>query len=119
MVVFVHMRVTTLDILKIGVNTLKSMKYLILEQRECSRLQAPVEQFVKVELDFLGLTDGRTLRVAMIWSTLLGFVPLALIAAWQANADLLWASLATFMAARTVTLGMKTGATLRAAPSEP
>jgi MATE family multidrug resistance protein len=68
---------------------------------------------------FLGLTAGRTLRVAMIWSTLFGFVPLALLAAWLADADLLWAALATFMAARTVTLGMKTGATLRAAPSEP
>jgi MATE family multidrug resistance protein len=62
---------------------------------------------------FLGLTAGRTLRVAMIWSTLFGFVPLALLAAWLADADLLWAALATFMAARTVTLGMKTGATLR------
>jgi MATE family multidrug resistance protein len=65
---------------------------------------------------FLGLTAGRTLRVAMLWSVLIGFVPVAAIALWTGSADLLWAALATFMLARTVTLGAKAGATLRAAP---
>jgi MATE family multidrug resistance protein len=65
---------------------------------------------------FLGLTDGRTLRVAMIWSVLIGFVPVAGLALALGNADLLWASLATFMLARTITLGRKAGATLGAAP---
>ena len=65
---------------------------------------------------FLGLTRGRTLRVAMIWSVVLGFGPLAILAAFRADADLLWAALTTFMMARTLTLGMKAGATLRAAP---
>jgi MATE family multidrug resistance protein len=65
---------------------------------------------------FLGLTAGRTLRIAMIWSVLLGFAPLAAVAMGTGSADWLWASLAGFMLARTATLGMKTGATLRAAP---
>lgn len=65
---------------------------------------------------FLGLTAGRILRVAMIWSVAIGFVPVAALALGLRNMDLLWAALATFMLARTVTLGMKTGATLRAAP---
>ncbi|RKZ13860.1 MATE family efflux transporter [bacterium] len=61
---------------------------------------------------FLGITSGRTLRVAMFWSTLLGFVPLAALAAWRGDADLLWASLAAFMLARTITLGRRAWATL-------
>ena len=65
---------------------------------------------------FLGLTAGRTLRIAMFWSVALGFVPLAALAMWTRNADLLWASLASFMLARTISLGMKSGATLRATP---
>lgn len=65
---------------------------------------------------FLGLTSGRVLRTAMLWSALVGFAPLAILAARLGNADLLWASLACFMLARTVTLATKTGATLRATP---
>jgi len=65
---------------------------------------------------FLGLTAGRTLRVAMIWSVMIGFVPLAGLALGTGSVDLLWASLATFMLARTVTLGIRAGATLNAAP---
>jgi MATE family multidrug resistance protein len=63
---------------------------------------------------FLGLTAGRTLRVAMIWSVLLGFVPLAAAALKTGSIDLLWAALASFMLARTLTLATRTGATLRA-----
>lgn len=62
---------------------------------------------------FLGLTDGRTLRRAMIVSALVGFGPLALLAAWRASADLLWLALSAFMLARTFTLGRATPATLR------
>ena len=65
---------------------------------------------------FLGLTEGRTLRIAMIWSTVLGFAPLALVASFRSDADLLWAALATFMLARTLTLGQKATAMLRTAP---
>jgi MATE family multidrug resistance protein len=61
---------------------------------------------------FLGLTAGRTLRRAMIRSVLVGFAPLAAMAAWTLNADLLWSSLATFMLARTATLARQVPATL-------
>lgn len=63
---------------------------------------------------FIGLTAGRTLRVAMLGSALIGFAPLAALAAWRASPDLLWLSLATFMLARTLTLGRATPSTLRA-----
>lgn len=62
---------------------------------------------------FIGLTAGSTLRTAMLWSALLGFAPLATLAAWRQSPDLLWAALAAFMLVRTVTLGLRTRATLR------
>ncbi len=55
---------------------------------------------------FLGLTAGRTLRNSMLTSTLLVFLPIAMIAAHRGNNDLLWLSMAVFMAARTATLGI-------------
>jgi MATE family multidrug resistance protein len=64
---------------------------------------------------FLGLTRGRDLRVAMFWSVLLGFAPAAVVAGFSGNVDWLWAALAAFMLARTVTLGLKTPATLATA----
>jgi MATE family multidrug resistance protein len=54
---------------------------------------------------FLGLTEGRTLRNTMLLSTLLVFVPLAWLAARTGSNHALWAALAAFMVARTVTLG--------------
>jgi len=53
---------------------------------------------------FLGLTAGRPLRNAMLISTLVVFLPLAMTATRWQNNDLLWASLVAFMAARTITL---------------
>jgi MATE family multidrug resistance protein len=53
---------------------------------------------------FLGLTAGRPLRNAMLISTLVVFLPLAMAATRWQNNDLLWASLVAFMVARTVTL---------------
>ena len=53
---------------------------------------------------FLGLSAGRPLRNAMLLSTLVVFLPLAMAATHWQNNDLLWASLVAFMVARTVTL---------------
>ncbi|WAL58627.1 guanitoxin biosynthesis MATE family efflux transporter GntT [Thermocoleostomius sinensis] len=61
---------------------------------------------------FVGLTQGRVLRVASLYSSLLGFAPVAIVA-WQLHSDhLLWLALAVFMAARTLTLGVRVPATL-------
>lgn len=65
---------------------------------------------------FLGLTDGRTLRGAMIRAVLIGFAPLAALAAWRSSADLLWLALSGFMLARSITLGLRVPATLRGQP---
>jgi len=54
---------------------------------------------------FLGLSAGSTLRRAMFWSALLGFVPIAVFAYFQASVSLLWLAMTTFMIARVVTLG--------------
>ena len=53
---------------------------------------------------FLGLSAGRPLRNAMLISTLVVFLPMAIAATRWQNNDLLWASLVAFMAARTATL---------------
>lgn len=53
---------------------------------------------------FLGLTEGRRLRNSMLFSTAVIFTPLALLALHLENNHLLWAALAIFMAARTITL---------------
>ena len=55
---------------------------------------------------FLGLTAGKTIRNSMILSFLLGFLPLALVAAYLQNSQLLWLALVCFMAARAITLGL-------------
>ncbi|MDB9315959.1 guanitoxin biosynthesis MATE family efflux transporter GntT [Spirulina sp. CS-785/01] len=54
---------------------------------------------------FLGLTAGRTLRVAMVISTGVGFLPLALVAWWWQSPQLLWLALTGLMVVRCVTLG--------------
>jgi MATE family multidrug resistance protein len=62
---------------------------------------------------FLGLTEGPTLRRASVTATLVGFVPVAVVA-WQfQSSQMLWLALALFMAARVVTLGMQVPRTLR------
>ena len=53
---------------------------------------------------FLGLTEGRRLRNAMLVSTLVIFLPVAIAALVRLDNHLLWASMAIFMAARTATL---------------
>ncbi|WP_206603126.1 guanitoxin biosynthesis MATE family efflux transporter GntT [Leptolyngbya ohadii] len=63
---------------------------------------------------FLGLTEGATLRRAAVLSTLVGFVPVAIGAAWLRSPHLLWLALTLFMLARSVTLGVKVPPTLRA-----
>ncbi len=64
---------------------------------------------------FLGVTEGATLRRAMLASTLVGFVPLAAVAAARSSVDLLWLALSAFMLARTWTLGRALSPSLQAA----
>jgi MATE family multidrug resistance protein len=61
---------------------------------------------------FVGLTQGRILRTSSLLATLLGFVPMALIAWFLQNSHLLWFSISLFMAARVATLGIRVPATL-------
>ncbi len=56
---------------------------------------------------FLGLTQGRLLRNAMLVSTCLIFTPLAWIAFSLESNFLLWVAMAAFMAARAITLAIK------------
>jgi MATE family multidrug resistance protein len=66
---------------------------------------------------FIGLTAGATLRNAALVSAGVGFAPFALVA-WQLqNNHWLWLSLATFMLARTITLGIKVPSSLRQIPT--
>ncbi|PSN19576.1 MATE family efflux transporter [filamentous cyanobacterium CCP5] len=53
---------------------------------------------------FLGLTAGKTLRNATLVAAGVGFLPLALAARAIASPHLLWLALASFMAARALTL---------------
>ena len=56
---------------------------------------------------FLGLAAGPLLRRAMLWSLGLGYLPLALYARYGLGSSaLLWASMASFMLARALTLGL-------------
>jgi MATE family multidrug resistance protein len=57
---------------------------------------------------FLGLTQGRILRNAMLVSTCLIFIPLAWMAFSLESNSLLWFAMAAFMAARAITLAIKT-----------
>ncbi|WP_442943519.1 guanitoxin biosynthesis MATE family efflux transporter GntT [Nostoc sp.] len=61
---------------------------------------------------FLGLTQGHILRQAMLQATAIGFIPLAIIAWYFHNSHLLWLSMASFMAARTITLTLRLPTTL-------
>lgn len=53
---------------------------------------------------FIGLTEGKVLRNQMLVSTLVFFLPLALLALSRENNHLLWAAMTLFMAGRTLTL---------------
>lgn len=62
---------------------------------------------------FIGLTQGRILRTSSLFSSLLGFAPVAIVA-WQLQSNHgLWLALTLFMTARSLTLGMQVPATLR------
>ncbi|MCB1045133.1 MAG: MATE family efflux transporter [Acidobacteria bacterium] len=54
---------------------------------------------------FIGLTQGRTLRNAMLISTVVGFLPLAWWSHFESSPHLLWLSMVSYMAFRTATLG--------------
>lgn len=64
---------------------------------------------------YLGLTEGHRLRNAMLVS-LAVFLPLGLLGMALRNNDLLWGSLAAFMAARFLTLHRAWGSVLSASP---
>jgi MATE family multidrug resistance protein len=53
---------------------------------------------------FIGLTEGKVLRDQMTISTLVFYLPLALLGLWQRDNDILWAAMALFMLGRCVTL---------------
>jgi len=53
---------------------------------------------------FIGLTEGKVLRNQMLISTLVFYLPLALLGLWQRNNDILWAAMALFMVGRCLTM---------------
>ena len=53
---------------------------------------------------FIGLARGRLLKWSMLLSTLLGFLPLALVALYLRRGDLLWWAMVVFMGFRALTL---------------
>lgn len=53
---------------------------------------------------FLGLTSGTILRNSAMLATLVGFVPLAIIAFLRQSSDLLWLAMTCFMTLRALTL---------------
>jgi len=53
---------------------------------------------------FIGLTEGRALRNAMLLSALVFFLLPAVVAVWLSSNHLLWLAMAVFMAARAATL---------------
>lgn len=62
---------------------------------------------------FLGLTQGRILRISVLTAALIGFAPMAIAAWYFRNSHLLWLSLALFMTVRAVTLGLQVSRTLK------
>jgi multidrug resistance protein, MATE family len=61
---------------------------------------------------FLGLTQGSILRQSSLISTLVGFLPMAIVAWSTHSPHLLWFALTLFMAARAITLGLRVSETL-------
>lgn len=66
---------------------------------------------------FLGVTATRHFRNAAVFSTFVGFVPIALIARATASPTLLWVAMAVFMVTRVVTLSLGVPKTLTDASS--
>ncbi len=61
---------------------------------------------------FLGLTQGRILRQSSLWSSGIGFFPVATVAYYASSTQLLWLAMTTFMAARVVSLAVQVPSTL-------
>lgn len=57
---------------------------------------------------FIGLTLGRVLRNSMLFSTIVVFLPLAIVAVQRGDNHLLWLAMALFTMARAATLGLAT-----------
>ncbi|HEY9827070.1 MAG TPA: MATE family efflux transporter, partial [Stenomitos sp.] len=64
---------------------------------------------------FIGLTEGRLLRVSALAAASIGFAPVALVAWYLHNNHVLWLGLALFMAIRAITLGIQVPKTLQKA----
>ncbi len=64
---------------------------------------------------FLGLTEGRILRISVLTATLVGFAPMAVAAWYLHSSHLLWLSLALFMLVRSATLAVQVPKTLKLA----
>jgi MATE family multidrug resistance protein len=62
---------------------------------------------------FLGLAEGPTIRNAALTASLVGFVPIAIVAWHLQSSHLLWLGLSVFMAARVVTLAVQVPRTLK------
>jgi MATE family multidrug resistance protein len=62
---------------------------------------------------FIGLTQGKVLRNSTVIATLGGFVPVAVLAWWQQDGQLLWFAMTCFMAARAITLGIRVPETIQ------
>lgn len=60
---------------------------------------------------FIGLTQGRILRISSLLSTLLGFAPVAIVSWYFRSNHWLWLAMALFMAMRALTLGVRVPAT--------
>ncbi|MEO1094246.1 MAG: MATE family efflux transporter [Cyanobacteria bacterium J06638_28] len=65
---------------------------------------------------FLGLTAGSALRNSTIIATLLGFLPMGILAYTQGSTHLLWLAMTLFMGGRAVTLGLRVPASLAQVP---
>jgi MATE family multidrug resistance protein len=63
---------------------------------------------------FLGLTEGRILRNSTLIATVIGFIPIALLAQQLQESQLLWLAMTVLMAVRAVTLSLKVPVTLSA-----
>lgn len=68
---------------------------------------------------FLGLTAGKALRNSTFSATILGFLPIGLLAYSTKTPHLLWAAMAAFMAIRAATLGWMLPKTLKATSTPP
>lgn len=56
---------------------------------------------------FLGLTQAKTIQTSALIATLVGFAPIAAIAGYLQNVQLLWFALTIFMATRALTLALQ------------